>query len=427
MNERASALIRYGLAASAPGAAAAAQFLLQLALLRFVDSAAFGQFAFILGLVQFGYGLSNALISTPYTVNINAPAFEPKQALSFFTVNLLFSVAWGAVCGGAAAVLGATHEAWLFAFLGFLAMIRWFGRAHLYALHRPIQAAASDLIYSLALVVILGAACLMGLSLAMGALTVSLATIAGLVALGGDFMVEQFRRAWAGSLRHYGGVWREQSRWTLLGVVSSEATANAHAYAVTLCAGPAAFAPIAATSLFVKPIALALTSLTQLERPAMARCLSAGDMPAALRGVRRFRTAVLGVWSVTIAAGVFVLAWYPHLLFKSSYDLPSLSIAFSLWAVISLLQCWSMPSSILLQAAQWFRPLAMWGLACAALAILAVAILVLTVAPIYSLLGIVLGQAVTNLSMVMLEARLKRRANPGSAMERAEFKTSAVL
>ncbi|GLS19931.1 hypothetical protein GCM10007874_29480 [Labrys miyagiensis] len=426
MNPKASGLIRYGLAASAPGTAAAAQFLLQLALLRFVDTAAFGQFAFVLGLVQFGYGLSNALISTPYTVNLNGAVLQPAQALSFFTVNLLFSVGWGAICGGAAAILGATHEAWLFALLGFLAMIRWFGRAHLYALHRPIQAAASDLVYSLALVAILGAACLMGLSLAMGALTISLATIAGLAALGSGFLMEQFRRAWSGSLWPYGGVWREQSRWTLLGVVSSEATANAHAYAVTLCAGPAAFAPIAATSLFVKPIALALTSLTQLERPAMARYLTDGNLAEALRAVLRFRVAVLCVWSVTVAAGVAVLAWYPHLLFKSSYDLGSLSIAFSLWAVISLLQCWSMPSSILLQAAQWFRPLAIWGVVCAALAIVAVVGLVLAAAPIYSLLGIVLGQAAANLSMMLLEHRLKR-SQPGAAMGAASFKTSPVL
>jgi O-antigen/teichoic acid export membrane protein len=427
LNARMSGLLRYSLAASAPGTAAAAQFVLQLALLRFIDATAFGQFAFVLGLIQFGYGLSNALIATPYTININGSSFQQEQALSFFTINLIFSVGWGAICGGAAAILGVAHEAWLFALLGFLAMIRWFGRAHLYALHRPIQAAASDLVYSLALVVVLAAACLMGLSLAMGAMTVSLATIAGLSALGSRFLAEQFRRAWGGSLRHYGDVWRQQSRWTLLGVISSEATANSHAYAVTFFAGPAAFAPIAATSLFVKPIALALTSLTQLERPAVARSLAAADLSAALHAVRRFRVAVLCVWSVTIAAGVVVLAWYPQLLFKSAYELGSLSVAFSLWAVISLLQCWSTPSSILLQAAQWFRPLAVWGVACAALAILAVIVLVLTAPPIYSLFGIVLGQAAANISMFVLEFRLKRSQAGGAAVAAAPLETSPVL
>lgn len=424
---RTSALLRYGLAASAPGTAAAAQFLLQLALLRFVDSAAFGQFAFVLGLVQFGFGLSNALISTPYTVSINGPTFEPGQALSFFTVNLVFAMGWGMVCGGAAALLGAQHEAWLFGLLAFLAMIRWFGRAHLYALHRPIQAATSDLVYSLALVIALAGACLVGLSLTMGALTVCLATIAGIIALGSSFIARQFRQVWAGSLRSYGAVWREQSRWTLLGVVSSEATANAHAYAVTLWAGPAAFAPIAAASLFVKPVALALTSLTQLERPAMARFLTVGDLPAALRAVRRFRAASVCVWAVTVAVGVVVLAWYPHLLFKTSYDLESLSIAFSLWALISLLQCWSMPSSVLLQAAQWFRPLAHWGVICAVMAILAVLALVVMAAPIYSLIGIVLGQIAINVSMVVLELRLAKSHVGAVAPDPMSFTTTSPI
>ena len=408
MNARISGLLRYSLAASAPGTAAAAQFLLQLALLRFVDATAFGQFAFVLGLIQFGYGLSNALIATPYTINVNGSSFEREQAISFFTANLLFSLGWAAICAGAAAMLGATQQAWLFGLLGFLAMIRWFGRAHLYALHRSVQAAASDLVYATALIVALGLACLIGLSLAMAALIVSLATAAGLIALGGAFLAEQFRSAWTGSLRSYGAVWRDQSRWTLLGVVSSEATANAHAYAVTFWAGPAAFAPIAAASLFVKPIALALTSLTQLERPAMTRLLTVGNLAGALRAANRFRLAALGVWVATIGASAMALGWYPHLLFKNSYDPRSLSIAFGLWAMISLLQCWSMPSSVLLQAAQWFRPLAGWGLACAALSIVAVVALVLTVPPIYSLAAIVLGQAATNSAMLLLEQRLRR-------------------
>lgn len=400
-----------------------AQFILQIALLRVVDSTAFGQFAFALGLVQFGFGLSNALISTPYTVNINASTFEQKQALSFFTVNLLFSAGWAVICGGTTAALGTPHEAWLFGLFAFLAMIRWFGRAHLYALHRPIQAAASDLVYSLTLVVAVGGAWLAGLSLATGILTISLATAAGIIALGSGFIGKQFREAWTGSPWSYGAVWREQSRWTLLGVVSSEATANAHAYAVTMIAGPAAFAPIAAATLFVKPVALAITSLTQLERPTMARYFAAGDFAAAFRTVWRFRAAALIVWLATVAIGVVVLAWYPHSITHASYDTRSLTIAFSLWTVISLLQCWSMPSGILLQAAQWFQPLARWGVICAVLAIAAVLVLVLIAAPIYSLLGILIGQIATNISMAVLAARLKRRHEVPAAAKKVSFAT----
>jgi O-antigen/teichoic acid export membrane protein len=427
LNTRLASFLRYGLAASAPGVAAAAQFVLQLALLRAVDAAAFGQFAFALGLVQFGFGLSNALIATPYTVIVNGSAFEPGQAPSFFMMNLLFATAWAAICGGTIAVLGAPHEAWLFGLFAFLAMIRWFGRAHLYALHRPIQAAGSDLVYSLVLVIALGAAWLVGLSLATGVATLVFATIGGMAALGSGFITRQFLEAWAGKPSHYGPVWQEQSRWTLLGVVSSEATANAHAYAVTLVAGPAAFAPIAAATLFVKPVALAITSLTQLERPTMARYFSAGDFAAAFRSVRRFRGAALLAWSATVAIGLVVVARYPQFVFKASYDAEALSIALGLWALISLLQCWSMPSSVLLQAASWFQPLARWGVICAILAIVAVLALVLLVAPIYSLLGIVLGQIATSISIAVLEARLKRNHTAAISQEVSFATTEPVL
>ena len=84
-----------------------------------------------------------------------------------------------------------------------------------------------------------------------------------------------------------------------------------------------------------------------------------------------------------------------------------------------------MPSSILLQAAQGFQPLARWGMICAILAILAVFALVQLAAPIYSLLGIVLGQIATSLSMAMLAARLKRSHSASVTRDKVSFKTAS--
>lgn len=400
-----SGIGRFGLAALGPVTVSATQFILQMDLLRVLETTEFGLFAFVIGFIQFGFGLSNALVCTPYTVWINDTNIGDKDPRTFFKTNLALSAAWGAFCGIIATTLGGTVEAWLFGLFGFLAMIRWFGRAHLYAVHRPSRAAISDFIYAGVLLMCILAVSFSRLSLLTAMAMLCVATGAGMIAIGLAFIKMQFCNAWMGSFRDYRGVWRDHARWTLLGVVSSEATANSHSYVVTLLAGPAAFAPIAAATLLVKPISLIITSLTQLERPVMARHLSSGDITAALRSVAFFRVAVILTWAGTIAAGLACLVWFPRLLFKSSYDIETIKIAFFLWAWISLLQSWSTPPSVLLQAAQWFKPLASFGVASAIIAIVAVLASALLLPPVYTLIGILIGQATMNWSIKALKTR----------------------
>ena len=125
----------------APVAVSVAHFLLQMVLLRVVDKAVFGLLALVLGFIQFGFGLSNALVSTPYTLDVNHQPADHPSKLVYFKVNALFSIFWGACCAALAVGFGHAVEAWMFGAFGLLAMVRWFGRAHLYALHRPTRAA----------------------------------------------------------------------------------------------------------------------------------------------------------------------------------------------------------------------------------------------------------------------------------------------
>ncbi|WGJ14171.1 hypothetical protein QEV83_16200 [Methylocapsa sp. D3K7] len=398
-------LHRFGLAALGPVAVSATQFLLQMDLLRTLETTEFGLFAFIVGFIQFGFGLSNALVCTPYTVWINNTQMGDKDAQTYFKVNLALSAIWAAFCIIIVMTLGRSVEAWFFGLFGFLAMIRWFGRAHLYAIHRPTTVVISDFIFAGVLLMCISSVPFASLSLLSAIAMLCVATTGGVIAIGLAFIEMQFRRAWVGSFRDYGDVWRDHARWTLLGVVSSEATANAHSYVVTLHAGPAAFAPIAAATLLVKPISLIITSLTQLERPVMARHLASGDMTAALQSVAFFRLAVILTWTGTISAGVACLVWFPRLLFSPSYDIGTLKIAFFLWAWISLLQSWSTPPSVLLQAAQWFKPLGSTGVASAVVAVIAVLAFALVLTPVYTLIGILIGQAIMNWGIAILKTR----------------------
>lgn len=397
---------RFGLAIVGPVAVAASNTVLQFAMLKTLQPAAFGLLAFVLGLTQFGFGLSNALVGTPYTLDANTDRSVTAQLLlTYLKGNLVLSLFWGLLCFGTAAALGGIGDAALFGAFEFLAMVRWFGRSHLYALHRPTRVALSDLAYAVVLLAGAGFGLLHGLSMVLVIGVLCAAALAGLLAVGRTFLALQFRDAWRGSLRHYGSVWREQARWTLVGVVSTEATSNAHSYAVSLIAGPAAFAPIAAASLFIKPISLVITSLTQLERPVMARKILAGDLAQARRTETVFRVAVLVAWAGTTALASAVLLGCPQLLIKPSYDLKSVELAFALWTAIALLQCWATPSSVLLQAAQWFKPLALSQVASALVTLLVVIVATLVFPAVLTLSGILLGQAVMTVGIAVLVRR----------------------
>ena len=70
-------LRRYVLPLLAPSSVSAAHLVTQLVILGHLSAGEFGLFAFLMVMVQFGFGLSNALICTPYMVNISKISTSP--------------------------------------------------------------------------------------------------------------------------------------------------------------------------------------------------------------------------------------------------------------------------------------------------------------------------------------------------------------
>ena len=108
----------------------------------------------------------------------------------------------------------------------------------------------------------------------------------------------------SGRIRDYAPIFRDLTRWSLLGVVFTEVTVNAHAYLVTFIAGPGAFALLALGMLLMRP------ALAGAERP--ARPGAAGDDPRHRRGrlarrwsriQREFLVGLLAVWTRHRGAG----------------------------------------------------------------------------------------------------------------------------
>jgi hypothetical protein len=396
-------LFQYGLAVVAPSSASAAHFLVQLVMLSRVGPSEFGAFVFLMVLVQLGYGLSNALVSTPYDVNASQqnPVHETRVVLT--AVNAVYALLFTLGCIGAGLMIGAGHWIYLFAVFGGLSMLRWFGRVFCYAHRRPSITAISDLTYA-AVLCIAVALMVVTNSFTMEAVSAAfiLATIFGTICIGKDFLYEQFIVPFSARPLSYLHIWQDQARWTLVGVVSTETTANAHSYLVTILAGPAQFAPIGAAALFLRPIMLSMTALSQFERPFMGRAISAGDLDGAKRVRRRFHFALALLWIGTIILAAAVFALKPTLIIKPEYNAGDIHIAFALFAFITLLQIWQAPNNVFLQAVRAFKPLSAASVVSCVFSIVGVIVALFLLPPVYSLLGIAIGQMVMSVKLSSL-------------------------
>ncbi|QYA03907.1 hypothetical protein [Rhizobium sp. B21/90] len=408
----------YGLATFATAAVSASHLLLQLAVLHSLGSAEFGLIAFMLTLMQFGSGLCNSLVAAPYTVLVSSSSEHRAATDFFFTVNGVLAVVNGALAATMSLWIGNSSlvTAFCFGLSSALFTVRWFGRTDAYATQNAVMAAASDIAYSVALLLALGVAWLLGMSLLHASIVFVVAGIAGMVPLGVSFVGKHANNQWRSTVASYKPIWRDQTRWAVAGLVTTEATSNAHSYLVTLIAGPAAFAPVAAAMLFLRPIGVCTASLTQIERPAMARAFAANNRKLALACAKRFTAVLILVWVLTIAATLAVLHFFPGIAFKPGLEVRLVEVAFVIWAVICLVTSAQTPLNVLLQAEGRFRALAHASIKACLVTVVGVVVLLLTIGPVYATLGVLLGQIVMTYGIIS-SVRVKYPPQELTAME----------
>lgn len=406
----------YGLATVATASVSGAHFLLQLSVLHQLGAAAFGLVAFVMVLIQFGTGLCNALVAAPFTVAAAQDELATAGVSGFYFANM--ANALGIALLTCIAVL-AFSDAGLavacgFGFASGLSAIRWFGRTVAYTQGRTVLAALSDGIYSLLLLGSLAALFLFASSLFAVVVAFIFASLAATLPFGLDFFKDHLRLEFRSSVRAYGPVWRSQAKWALAGLVTTEATANSHSYIVTAVAGPAGFAPLAAAALFMRPVGVCLVSLTQLERPALARAMSAGHMDAILPIVRRFTLVLVAIALATALLAAGIMHFAPSLVFKPGLDPHDVMIATAIWSAIMLVLCIQTPLSVVLQAGGQFRELAFASIRACGVTICMVLLLLFAFGSVYSALGVLAGQLVMTADIIL---RLRPVLKPTAAAE----------
>jgi O-antigen/teichoic acid export membrane protein len=408
---------RYILSAVGPIGVAGANFLLSFSMLRLERPEVFGTFAFLFAAALFMISISSALFGAP------------MQALQAGG-GLAWSAVVGAVCS--TALIASLVAGPLFAGIGtgrglgpvgaccygafaMLTILRGVGRAWTYAEERPARVALSDASY--AAVTLISFASAVGIAHVAPAAAVypalALGTAVAIASLGRRFAALPWRPRRA-ALSRYAAIWRGQSRWSLLAVIATEAVANAHIYLLTLLAGAAAVAPVAASALLVRPINVIQNALVEFERPQMARFLSAGAMPEVERSIRLFRAVLLLAWGATVAIGAAIVLLQPGLVFPASYDLATVRLASTLWAAVSLVIVLQVPVNVLLQAIGSFRLLAQASLAAGAVSVGGVLLAIALGRPVWTIAAIVPGWLVS--MVIVTRAARAVRAGPATAV-----------
>lgn len=396
-------VLRYAMAFAGPASTSGAQFLLSMFVVRQASAETFGHFAFLMILLQFMLGVWSALFGASLPVIVtDENASRAKVWLSgMFAANLLATlplIFLFLLTGIGLGMHG--NAAASFALFAAFWMMRSFARAFAYAVGAQIRVLLSDIVYGVS--VLAGMPLLFGFSTDLMRDT-SLLLLAGsvlaMLPFGRDYASRQFRSLSRASLIGYVEVWRVHSGWSLLGVLTTEATINAHAYIVTLMVGAKAFAVLAASALLTRPVSVLLASLGEYERARMAGEIAAGDAPRLARSLRFFRAVMALIWLGTALLMIVILAFVPRLIFPPVYAVSTLAIGSALWMAVMLVRALRAPESAMMQGAGQFRPLAMASVYSALFSIVGVATMLLMVDPLWSIAGILLGELIYSLAL----------------------------
>jgi O-antigen/teichoic acid export membrane protein len=386
-------VLRYGFSAAGPVAVSGAHFLASLIFLRALPAHEFGLFSFVMVVVSFGMSLNVSLIAVPITRNLVTG--EASTRTICFQMNWLVCATFAALLFAALLASGAPlKEAAMLGLFAGVFTFRWFARCFAYVDGRMSAAIRSDIAYSLLLVGSLGALALThSVSFALGSEMLLLSALLALAPFGLSFFRTQFA-ALRGNPMAYWPIFRDLTRWSLMGVFLTEVTVNAHAYLVTFISGPGAFALLALGMLLMRPASLMQSALPDLERPAMARAIAAKDMTTLARIQRHFAWGLAAAWAGNMLLCAALLAFFPLLILKKDYGLHDVILVATISAVIMAVRTLRTPPAVLLQAAGQFKELARIGTVSGAISVAATLGLLLAFGPIASLGGILLGELV---------------------------------
>jgi O-antigen/teichoic acid export membrane protein len=387
-------------------------FVVTLWMLKVLPPAEFGVLALTAALANLALVIQEAIAATPLSVRLPALQNPAARALLVGTVTNMIYVMLAALAVAAAGMvaLGALSPALILAAASYIAAfaLRGFLRSSAYS------RGAGEVALGASLVLLAGLTIAVGLLVALDLLTLPrlLLAMAAMHALPAIVMMWQRfgrppRPSWR-SLRRYRHVWPDTS-WSLVGVSVNFGQRQSHAALVPALSSTAAYAPLAASETLFGPMRLVLFGLALVLRPELARKRAQGD----LRGIRRSALrmmALVALVNLAVMGALYLLwDWVFALLFAGKY--PAIALPVICAGLITTLSGIRAPISVVLQAFRRFREVALADAIGAGVSLLGTLALLLTVGPLYALLGPLAGELCCLVVLLLvMRPLLQRRA-----------------
>ena len=399
-------------------ALSAFSLVLNLLLMRAWGPGPFGIFAIVLALTMVGYSVQQALIGSQLAV-LRAQARDPGEdedlVASLWLANCVLTV-------GLTIVTFAVFWFWFpeypflaasgAAFVG-CALLREYARSLLFSELKLSEVIITDGVFIVA-------AC-MGLAAVWGdaqSLVPILLVIAFANALSLVPTVWRQPRAFAPRLEaqlyhRYRRIWRHQSQWALLGVVSWEVLNRIHVFVVGSWFGVAAVGILQAGEMIFRPLGLVLQAWRRVAQPTFARLISKREYDASLT------ICLLSAGGALLIACAFTALIYTAwdlleaYVFRGQYQ--NIQLVVTLWAVVMSLRLFSGVFSTQLEGFTKFRELSFTSLAGAFTATAVLLSLLSVVSYQWSILAIAAGFTVDLLLVLVILTRTFAAAKRGSA------------
>ncbi len=192
----------------------------------------------------------------------------------------------------------------------------------------------------------------------------------------------------------YRAIWRTLA-WSLAGVTGLTVQGQGLTLLFALLAGPAAYAPIAATLVLYAPLRIPTNALMNMVLPEISGLLAGGQARAARRMVVRYATmiacACLGYGAVMAAA----LPTIEHVLFKDRFSAEPMGwIGLGVWCVVTVSLLYAIPRAFL-EASAAFRTITAGAVASAALGFAIMIPLLSLLPPATALAGLLASEIAT--------------------------------
>ena len=213
-------------------------------------------------------------------------------------------------------------------------------------------------------------------------------------------------------------------RWSIVSVTIANIQAQGPTFAIAAIAGPAGYAPIAATMAFFSPLRLAASALANMNQPDLAAAITrSGDV----RRLMAIQTGIIA--AICLAYGAAMVVAFPlltHRLLDGRFGAAPLNgIAFGIWTIASVSVLYSVPKT-LLETTQNFRQISRVSTLGASIGIPLVACIVWIATPAWSLVGTTASELVVFLGCWVFALRALRVLVPATTARSAPRSVAAV-